>query len=64
MAGNPLLHERSKHINICFHFQRDLIEKGDIQIDYIHTTEMVADGLTKPLTRIAFERWVKMLGMV
>ena len=63
LAGNPLLYKRSKHINICFYFQRDLIEKGDIQIDYIHITEIVANGFTKPLARVAFKRWVKMLGI-
>ena len=44
----PHLHERSKHIDICYHFVRDLYDKGDIAPIYVHTSEMVADGLTKP----------------
>jgi hypothetical protein len=57
LVKNPELHERSKHIDICHHFIRDLAEKKKLQIDYIPTTEMIADGLTKPLGRIAFERF-------
>ena len=56
LSKNPHLHERSKHIDICYHFQRDLVEKGDVSIDYINTSQMVADGLTKPLTRVLYER--------
>ena len=64
LTKNPHLHERSKHIDICYHFVRDLVDKGDIDINYINTVEMVADGLTKPLARVSYERWVKMLGMI
>ena len=64
LTKNPHLHERSKHIDICYHFIRDLVDKGDIDINYINTVEMVADGLTKPLARVSYERWVKMLGMI
>jgi hypothetical protein len=39
----------SKHINIYFHFTRDMAEQGIILIRQIPTTDMVADGLTKPL---------------
>jgi hypothetical protein len=31
---------------------------------YISTTEMVADGMTKPLQRVAFERFKAQLGVV
>ena len=64
LTKNPHLHEKSKHIDICYHFIRDLIDKGDININYINTVEMVADGLTKPLAQVSYERWVKMLGMI
>ena len=61
---NPHLHKRSKHINICYHFIRDLAKQKKLQISYIPTDEMVADGMTKPLQRVAFERFKKMLGVV
>jgi hypothetical protein len=63
LVKNPQLHERSKHIAICYHFIRDLAEKGMLRIDYIPTSEMVADGLTKPLGRVAFKRFKDMMGV-
>jgi len=63
LVKNPHLHERSKHIDICHHFVRDLSEKKRLEITYIPTTAMVADGMTKPLARIAFEKFKKQLGV-
>lgn len=39
LIKNPHLHERSKHIDVCFHFIRDLAEKGKLIVDYIPTAE-------------------------
>jgi hypothetical protein len=64
LTKNPHLHERSKHIDICYHFIRDLVEKGLVDVEYVSTMEMVADGMTKPLERIAFERFKRQLGVV
>ena len=64
LTKNPQLHERSKHINICYYFIRDLAEQKKLDIQYIPTEEMVADGMTKPLARVAFERFKKQLGVV
>jgi hypothetical protein len=57
LTKTPHLQERSKHIDICYHFIRDLVEKGFVEVEYVPTVEMVADGLTKPLERVAFERF-------
>ncbi len=64
LAKNPYLHERSKHIDISYYHIRDLEEKKRIKITYIPTAEIVADGFTKPLDRVAFERFKAMLGLV
>ena len=61
LVKNPYLHERSKHINICHYFIRDLVDKARISVTYIPTEDMAADGLTKPLARVAFERFKGML---
>lgn len=63
LTKNPHLHERSKHIDVCHHYVRDLAEKGKLEITYIPTIEMAADGLTKPLQRVAYERWKDMIGL-
>lgn len=51
LARNPVFHDRSKHIDIRFHFIRDCINSGAIETDYIRTGEQLADLLTKPLPR-------------
>ena len=64
LAKNPHLHERSKHIDISYHHIRDLEEQKKITIKYVPTTEMIADGFTKPLERVAFDKFKNMLGLV
>ncbi|TVY53274.1 Copia protein [Lachnellula suecica] len=61
---NPYLHERSKHIDICYYYIRDLAKKKCISVIYILTIEMVTDGFTKPLERILFTKFKSMLGLV
>ena len=63
LTKNAHLHERSKHIDIAYHFIRDLAEKGQLKVDFVPTQEMVADGMTKPLERVAFERFKEQLGI-
>ena len=41
---------KTRHINLKFHFVRDEIEKGEIDVRYIETKLMVADFLTKDMT--------------
>jgi hypothetical protein len=51
LAKNPVFHDRSKHIDIQYHYTRDLVREKRIQLDYISTSDMLADLLTKPLPR-------------
>lgn len=64
LVENPHLHERSKHIDISYHFIRDLQEKGKLTVAYVPTDQMVADGLTKPLQRPGFVRFKELLGVI
>ena len=64
LVKNPHLHERSKHIDICYHFIRDLHEKGRLDVSYVSTRDMVADGMTKALQKPAFIRFKDLLGML
>jgi hypothetical protein len=64
LVQNPYLYERSKHIDICYYFIRDLEEKGRIEVSYIPITDIITDRLTKPLGRIAFQRFKDILGLV
>ncbi|KAI0992109.1 hypothetical protein K3495_g16077 [Podosphaera aphanis] len=64
LVKNPHLHERSKHIDICYHTIQDLAEQKKLEVTYIPTANMVADGMTKPLARIAHQRFREQLGVI
>jgi hypothetical protein len=49
VAKNPMLHSKSKHIDVRFHFLCDHCEKGDIDLHHVGTNQHLADILTKPL---------------
>jgi hypothetical protein len=54
VAKNHVLHLRTKHIDVRFHFLCDHYEKGDIELRYIDTTRQLAGILTKPLDQKNF----------
>lgn len=64
LVKNPILSDRSKHIDISYHYVRDLAEKKRIAVEYIPTNKMIADGLTKPLPKVGFVKSVRDLGLV
>nr|XP_027067560.1 uncharacterized protein LOC113693186 [Coffea arabica] len=49
LSKNPVLHGRSKHINIKYHFIRELVRKRDIEVDYYRTEEQMVDIFFKAL---------------
>nr|GEW66642.1 retrovirus-related Pol polyprotein from transposon TNT 1-94 [Tanacetum cinerariifolium] len=49
ISNNPVLHSRTKHIDIRYHFIRDHIFKGDIELQFILIEYHLADIFTKPL---------------
>ena len=55
LAKNPVQHQRSKHIDIKYHFIRSEIQEGRISLEYIPTEENVADLFTKPASRVKLE---------
>ena len=61
LAKNPIFQRRSKHILVRYHYTRDLIQQGEIKLEYKNTKDMIADGLTKLLGPIAFEKFVGLL---
>jgi hypothetical protein len=57
-------HDRSKHIDIAYHFVRCLYRLRRITVEFVPTSDMAADGLTKVLQRPLFQRFVRLLGLV
>ena len=63
LAKNPVLHDRSKHIDVKFHFLRDCVDGGQIVIEFVETGRQLADVLTKPLGRLRLTELKEMIGM-
>jgi hypothetical protein len=61
LAENPKDHARSKHIDVQYHYTRQLVEYGKIKLDYCPTEDMLADVLTKPLGFQAFSGCIQKL---
>jgi hypothetical protein len=55
ISKNPLMHSKTKHIPIKYHFQREQGAKKNIRVEYVGTKEQVVDIFTKRLPREAFE---------
>src|ERR1035438_4459704 len=53
LAKNPKYHARTKHINIQYHFIREMIEMKKVELIYCPMQDNAADMLTKPLARVA-----------
>nr|GEU50931.1 retrovirus-related Pol polyprotein from transposon TNT 1-94 [Tanacetum cinerariifolium] len=64
ISNNPVLHSRTKHIDIIYHFIKDHILKGDIELHFIPTEYRLADIFTKPLDEPTFARLKAKLGML
>ena len=63
LAKNPVHHDRSKHIDLRYHFIRDCVEEKKITVDYISTDLQLADILTKPLGRVKFQELRNKIGI-
>ncbi|GKB39050.1 hypothetical protein Tco_0883992 [Tanacetum coccineum] len=64
ISNNLVLHSRTKHIDIRYHFIRDHALKGDIELHFIPTQYQLTDIFTKPLDEPTFKRLIFELGML
>jgi len=64
LAQNPVSHSRAKHIDICFYFIQEHINKAEIKLQYISTHQIVADILTKALLYEAFKKFHEALRVI
>ena len=64
LSENLVFNDRSKHIEIRYHFIRDYVQRGAMTLQYISTDEQVANILTKSLKRGKFIHFRDKLGVV
>ena len=55
LTENHVFHDRSKHIEIKYHYIRDMLERRVVELQYISTDEQIENILTKPLSRVKYE---------
>ena len=58
-----MFHDRSKHVEMRYHFIEDLVQGGALNLQYIHSDEQIADILTNPLSVSKFVYFHDKLGM-
>jgi len=63
LAKDNKFHSRTKHIDLRYHFIREAVEDGKINISYIPTDQNVSDLLTKALARSKFQGFADVLGL-
>jgi hypothetical protein len=63
LLRNPVYHARTKHIDVQYHYVRELVELGILDFAYVRTDDQAADILTKPLPRDKIVRCRTMLGV-
>ena len=63
MAEKAQFSKKTKHIAIRYHYVRDLVANGVIEMAFVPTADMLADGLTKAVGAEKFKRFVQALNM-
>ncbi|GJU81750.1 retrovirus-related pol polyprotein from transposon TNT 1-94 [Tanacetum coccineum] len=63
ISCNPVQHSKTKHIDIRYHFIKEHVEKGIVEIYFVGTEYQLADLFTKALPKERFEYLVHCIGM-
>ena len=57
-------HSKTKHIALRYHFIKDHVEAGNVEIYFVRTTDQLADIFTKALPEASFNKILQGLGMM
>ena len=64
LLENPVFHDKSNHIEIKYHYIRDMVQRGVVKLQYVAMDDQIADVLMKPLARVKFEYFREKLGVL
>ena len=62
-AKDSKYHGRTKHIDIQYHYIRDMVAHNEVVLKHISTSLMIADPFTKPIGRDVFQAHVRSSGL-
>ena len=60
---NPVFHSKSKHIEVRYHFIRDVLAKKRLQLVKVHTDDNPSDALTKSLAFERFDQCIELMSV-
>ena len=63
LAKNQVYHARTKHIDVRYHFVREIIEEGGVLVQKIKTDDNPTDMLTKVVTTIKFNHCLDLINI-
>jgi hypothetical protein len=63
IASNPVQEKRSKHIDLRYHYIRDVVQNGKVELFFVEGTQNPADMFTKNLGRVKFLKFREQLGL-
>ena len=63
ISKNLVFHDKTKHLEVDWHFSRQKIEDGTIKVSFISTNSQPADIFTKALNKTKFENYRGLLGL-
>ena len=64
ISHNPIHHSKTKHIELRYHFMKDHILKGNIELIFVNTNEEITDVFTKALDSTKLNNILQMLVMM
>ena len=64
ISKNPMMHTKTKHIAIKYHYLRELVQDKEVKMEYVNTKEKIVDIFTKALRKDAHEYLRDKLGVI
>ena len=64
MSKKLVFHDKLKHIEIKYHYIRDMVQRGAVKLQCMETEENIVDVLTRPLVRVKFEYFKEIFGVI
>jgi hypothetical protein len=64
IAKNPSYHSKTKHIDVQYHFMRDMEESNKVLLEKVDMLENIPDSLTKSLSVVKFSWCREAMGIV